>query len=53
VLSVVLGLGAWTTAEFVAAQATVPPQLVGLAASLFGMVAGSCAARAPAHAPHG
>ena len=48
-----LGLGAWTTAEFVAAQATVPPQLVGLAASLFGMVVGSYAARAPAHAPHG
>jgi SSS family transporter len=50
VLSVVLGLGAWITAEFVAAEATVPPQLVGLAASLFGMVAGTYAARAPAHA---
>ena len=53
VLSVVLGLGAWIAAEFVAAQATLPPQLVGLAASLFGMVVGSYAARAPAHAPHG
>ncbi len=50
VLSVVLGLGAWITAEFVAAEATVPPQLVGLAASLFGMVVGTYAARAPAHA---
>jgi SSS family solute:Na+ symporter len=50
VLSVVLGLGAWITAEFVAAEATVPPQLVGLAASLFGMVVGAYAARAPAHA---
>jgi len=52
VLSVVLGLGAWITAEFVAAEATVPPQLVGLAASLFGMVVGAYAARAPAHAHH-
>jgi SSS family transporter len=50
VLSVVLGLGAWITAEFVAAEATVPPQLVGLAASLFGMVVGAYAARVPAHA---
>ena len=52
VFAVVLGLGAWITAEFVAADATVPPQLVGLAASLFGMVTGSYAARAPAHARH-
>jgi len=52
-LSVVLGLLAWTTAEFVAPEATVPPQLVGLAASLFGMVLGTYAARVPAHAhPH-
>jgi SSS family solute:Na+ symporter len=48
-LSVVLGLAAWITAEFVAAEATVPPQLVGLAASLFGMVVGTYAGRAPAH----
>jgi Na+/proline symporter len=52
VLAVVLGLGAWVTAEFVAADATVPPQLIGLAASLFGMVLGSYAARVPAHAHH-
>ena len=52
VFAVVLGLGAWITAEFVAADATVPPQLVGLAASLFGMIVGTYAARAPAHAQH-
>ncbi|MDA1117037.1 MAG: sodium:solute symporter family protein [Proteobacteria bacterium] len=52
VLSVVLGLGAWITAEFVAPEATVPPQLVGLAASLFGMVAGSYAPLSPVRARH-
>jgi SSS family solute:Na+ symporter len=41
VLSVVLGLGVWLVAEAVAADATVPPQLVGLAASVFGMVMGA------------
>jgi Na+/proline symporter len=50
-LSVVFGLGTWVTAEFVAPEATVPPQLVGLAASLFGMVLGSYAARAKAAHP--
>jgi hypothetical protein len=34
----------------VAPEALVPPQLVGLAASFLGMVAGSLATR-PAHAP--
>ena len=29
-LSVVFGLGSWTIAEWIAADATVPPQLVGL-----------------------
>ncbi len=53
VLSVVLGLAAWIAAEFVAPEGVVPPQLVGLAASLFGMVAGTCAARAPARSHHG
>jgi SSS family transporter len=51
-LSVVLGLATWIAAEFVAPQATVPPQLVGLAASLFGMVLGSYATRAAAPAHH-
>jgi len=53
-LSVVLGLGAWAVAEFTAADATMPPQLVGLAASLFGMFMGTYAGRVPAtHARHG
>lgn len=51
-LSVVLGLGTWIAAEFLAPQATLPPQLAGLAASMFGMVLGSYAARVPAPAPH-
>jgi SSS family solute:Na+ symporter len=49
-LSVVLGLVAWLLMEGVAPEALVPPQLVGLAASFLGMVAGSLAGR-PAHAP--
>jgi len=48
-LSVVLGLVTWLLMEAVAPEALVPPQLVGLAASFLGMVAGSLAAR-PAHA---
>jgi SSS family solute:Na+ symporter len=58
-LSVVFGLAVWLAAEALAADATVPPQLIGLAASLFGMVFGSFvprAAAAPAlhagHRPH-
>ncbi len=50
VLSVVLGLVTWLLMEAVAPEALVPPQLIGLAASFLGMVAGSLAAR-PAHAP--
>ena len=49
-LSVVLGLASWLLMEAVAPEALVPPQLVGLAASFLGMLAGSLAAR-PAHAP--
>jgi len=49
-LSVVLGLVTWLLMEWVAPEALVPPQLVGLAASFLGMVVGSLAAR-PAHAP--
>lgn len=51
--SVVFGLGTWITAEFIAPEATVPPQLAGLAASLFGMVVGTYAAHVPAHAHRG
>ncbi len=40
-LSVVFGLGSWAVAESVAGEATVPPALVGLAFSVFGMVVGS------------
>jgi SSS family transporter len=40
-LSVAFGLLSWTIAEMVAAEATVPPQLVGLAFSIVGMVLGS------------
>ncbi|MGD9952691.1 MAG: sodium:solute symporter family protein [Burkholderiales bacterium] len=49
-ISVIFGLGTWITAEFAAPEATLPPQLAGLAASLFGMVLGSYAARAGAPA---
>ena len=56
-LSVVFGLGAWGVAEAVAADATVPPSMVGLAFSVFGMVMGSFIphehAEAPAQAAHG
>jgi solute:Na+ symporter, SSS family len=40
-LSVVFGLASWGIAELTAADATVPPQFVGLAFSLLGMVLGS------------
>src|SRR5687767_4062568 len=43
VLSVVLGLASWGIAELVAADATVPPQLVGLGFSMLGMVLGALA----------
>jgi SSS family transporter len=52
VLAVVFGLGTWIAAEFIAPDATLPPQLAGLLASLFGMVMGSYAARAARPAPH-
>jgi SSS family transporter len=56
ILSVVFGLASWTIAEWVAADATVPPQLVGLGFSLVGMVLGSLvpsAAVQPAAHHHG
>ena len=40
-LAVGFGLGSWIAAEVLAAEATVPPQLVGLAFSILGMVVGS------------
>src|SRR5262245_43323376 len=55
-LSVVFGLLSWTIAEWIAADATVPPQLVGLGFSIAGMVLGSLvpqASAAPATHPHG
>src|SRR5512134_2394321 len=55
-LSVVFGLGSWIVAEAVAGDATVPPALVGLLSSAFGMVMGSCIphehATAPVHRGH-
>jgi len=51
-LSVVFGLASWTIAELTAPEATLPPQFVGLAFSLLGMVLGSYVPRpvsAPAH----
>jgi solute:Na+ symporter, SSS family len=51
-LSVLFGLASWTIAELTAPEATVPPQFVGLAFSLLGMVLGSYVPRpvsAPAH----
>ena len=40
-LSVVFGLFSWGVAEFTAPEATIPPQLVGLAFSILGMGLGS------------
>jgi Na+/proline symporter len=40
-LAVVFGLVSWGIAELAAAEATLPPQLVGLAFSLLGMLLGS------------
>jgi SSS family transporter len=47
-LAVVLGLGTWIAAETIAADATLPPQLAGLIASLFGMLMGTLLSRVPA-----
>jgi len=40
-VAVVAGLGAWLLMELLAPEALIPPQLVGLALSLLGMVFGS------------
>ena len=50
--SVVLGLASWTVAELAAPDATVPPQFVGLAFSLLGMVLGSFVPRPVSTAAH-
>ena len=50
--SVVFGLAAWTIAELVAPEATVPPQFVGLAFSLLGMFLGSLVPSPVSTAPH-
>lgn len=53
VSSVVLGIASWSLTEALAADAAVPPQLVGLIASIAGMLAGSLLPqRYPAKAPH-
>ena len=51
-LSVVFGLVSWGIAEAVAADATIPPQLIGLAFSAFGMFAGSLVPRPQAQLHH-
>jgi solute:Na+ symporter, SSS family len=43
IISSLAGLAGWLVAAFAAAQATVPPPLVGLGCSLIGMLAGSLA----------
>ncbi len=54
VLPAVLGLLAWLAADALAADATMPPPLVGLVVSVFGMVMGSLVPREHAAAPpHG
>jgi SSS family transporter len=54
ILSAVFGLAAWLAAETIAGDATVPPPLVGLGFSIFGMVMGSLVPRerAAVHASH-
>ena len=41
--SIVLGIGAWLVADAVAPEALIPPNLIGLFVSTFGMVVGSLA----------
>jgi solute:Na+ symporter, SSS family len=40
-LSAIMGIGTWSACEFAFADATVPPQIVGLFASFLGMLMGS------------
>ena len=50
--SVVLGIGTWLAANTVAADAMVPPNLVGLLASCIGMVLGSITPTVIGHRGH-
>ena len=45
ILSAVFGLLAWLVADYTAADATLPPPLVGLAFSILGMVLGALVPR--------
>ena len=49
-LAVVVGLSTWILMEIFAAEAVVPPQLVGMAFSFLGMVVGSLYGRQTPHA---
>jgi Na+/proline symporter len=51
VASIAFGLGAWLFMEAFGGASIWPPQLVGLAFAILGMVAGSLASPAP-HAMH-
>ena len=52
-LSVLFGLASWAIAELTAPEATVPPQFVGLAFSILGMVLGSLVPRPVSAAARG
>jgi Na+/proline symporter len=52
ILSAALGLAAWLIAAFVAADAVVPPPLVGLGFSIAGMLLGAIVPRAVPQAHH-
>jgi SSS family transporter len=49
IAAVVFGVGTWLTAQTVAPEATIPPNLVGLFASILGMLLGSLAPQVLAH----
>ncbi|MBW7925686.1 MAG: sodium:solute symporter, partial [Burkholderiaceae bacterium] len=51
-MSVIFGLVAWGISELSAPDALIPPQFVGLGASIFGMVFGSIAPRIAGGAGH-
>jgi solute:Na+ symporter, SSS family len=52
ILSAVFGLVAWLIAAFTAADAVVPPTLVGLGFSIAGLLLGSIVPRAAPQAHH-
>jgi SSS family solute:Na+ symporter len=51
-LSIVLGIGGWLTANTVAPEALIPPNLIGLFGSVIGMLAGSLAPQLLANRGH-